>query len=110
MEIIFIGNQKLFIFLVSQTVMFMIQVGIFTRYFSYTLEETAKRIRNAGYNTVQLDFELKRRIFTADDITKKNSIPFGMYFGGATCPLVVFPVIIVWFILIPPNEKQIYIT
>lgn len=37
----------------------MIQVGIFTGYFPYTLEETAKRIRNIGFNTVQLDASFK---------------------------------------------------
>lgn len=37
----------------------MIQVGIFTGYFPYSLEETAKRIRNLGFNTVQLDLSFK---------------------------------------------------
>lgn len=37
----------------------MIQVGIFTGYFPYSLEETAKRIRNIGFNTVQLDLSFK---------------------------------------------------
>lgn len=33
----------------------MLQVGIFTGYFPYALEETAKKIRALGFNTVQLD-------------------------------------------------------
>ncbi|MEO5997886.1 MAG: sugar phosphate isomerase/epimerase [Chitinophagaceae bacterium] len=37
----------------------MIQVGIFTGYFPYTLEETAKRIRALNFNTVQLDVNFK---------------------------------------------------
>jgi sugar phosphate isomerase/epimerase len=37
----------------------MIQVGIFTGYFPYSLEETAKRIRAIGFNTVQLDAGFK---------------------------------------------------
>jgi sugar phosphate isomerase/epimerase len=37
----------------------MLQVGIFTGYFPYTLEETAKRIRSLGFNTVQLDLSFK---------------------------------------------------
>ena len=37
----------------------MIQVGIFTGYFPYPLEETAKRIRSLGFNTVQLDVSFK---------------------------------------------------
>lgn len=37
----------------------MIQVGIFTGYFPYGLEETANRIRSLGFNTVQLDVTFK---------------------------------------------------
>ncbi len=37
----------------------MLQVGIFTAYFPYALEETAKRIRAHGFNTVQLDLSFK---------------------------------------------------
>jgi sugar phosphate isomerase/epimerase len=37
----------------------MIQVGIFTGYFPYSLEETAKKIRDIGFNTVQLDVGFK---------------------------------------------------
>ena len=110
MEIIFIGNQKLFIFLVSQTVMFMIQFGIFTRYFPYTLEETAKRIRNAGFNTVQLDMEFKDIDLTADNITKEKCNTIRDAFRRHNLPIIVFLIIIAWLILMPPNEKQIYIT
>lgn len=37
----------------------MIQTGIFTGYFPYALEESAKRIRAQGFNTVQLDLAFK---------------------------------------------------
>jgi sugar phosphate isomerase/epimerase len=37
----------------------MIQVGIFTGYFPYPLEETARRIRALNFNTVQLDAVFK---------------------------------------------------
>lgn len=37
----------------------MIQVGIFTGYFPYALEETARRVRAHGFNTVQLDLSFK---------------------------------------------------
>ncbi len=37
----------------------MMQSGIFTGYFPYGLEETAKRIRGHGFNTVQLDLHFK---------------------------------------------------
>ena len=37
----------------------MMQVGIFTGYFPYGLEETARRIRALDFNTVQLDMSFK---------------------------------------------------
>ncbi len=37
----------------------MMQAGIFTGYFPYGLEETAKKIRSHGFNTVQLDLHFK---------------------------------------------------
>lgn len=37
----------------------MIQVGIFSGYFPYALDETARRIRAHGFNTVQLDLSFK---------------------------------------------------
>ncbi len=37
----------------------MIQVGIFTGYFPYGIEETARRIRALQFNTVQLDLHFK---------------------------------------------------
>jgi sugar phosphate isomerase/epimerase len=50
----------------------MIQVGIFTGYFPYTLEETAKRIRNIGFNTVQLDVSFKDMELATDQITSEK--------------------------------------
>ncbi|MNJ61357.1 hypothetical protein D3C77_571410 [compost metagenome] len=37
----------------------MIQTGIFSGYFPYELERTAKVIRSHGFNTVQLDLHFK---------------------------------------------------
>ena len=37
----------------------MMQNGIFTAYFPYGVEETARRIRGHGFNTVQLDLHFK---------------------------------------------------
>ena len=48
----------------------MIQVGIFTGYFPYGLEETAARIRTHGFNTVQLDVAFKDMDLDTDKITK----------------------------------------
>jgi sugar phosphate isomerase/epimerase len=48
----------------------MIQVGIFTGYFPYGLEETATRIRKHGFNTVQLDMAFKDMDLETSKITK----------------------------------------
>lgn len=50
----------------------MIQVGIFTGYFPYSLEETAKRIRNIGFNTVQLDVSFKDMDLFDDQIDSEK--------------------------------------
>lgn len=47
----------------------MIQVGIFSGYFPYELETTAKTIRNLGFNTVQLDLHFKDLDLSAGQIT-----------------------------------------
>src|SRR5271154_515961 len=46
----------------------MIQVGIFTGYFPYGLEETATKIRKHGFNTVQLDVTFKDMDLDTDKI------------------------------------------
>lgn len=50
----------------------MIQVGIFTGYFPYSLEETAKRIRSIGFNTVQLDVNFKDMDLATDQINSEK--------------------------------------
>lgn len=50
----------------------MIQVGIFTGYFPYSLEETAKRIRSNGFNTVQLDVSFKDMDLSAGQINSEK--------------------------------------
>ena len=47
----------------------MMQSGIFTAYFPYSLEETAKRIRGHGFNTVQLDLHFKDIDLSAGKLT-----------------------------------------
>jgi sugar phosphate isomerase/epimerase len=47
----------------------MIQVGIFTGYFPYTLVETAQKIRALNFNTVQLDVNFKDMDLATDQIT-----------------------------------------
>jgi sugar phosphate isomerase/epimerase len=47
----------------------MIQTGIFTGYFPYALEESARRIRGIGFNTVQLDVDFKDMDLATGQIT-----------------------------------------
>ena len=51
----------------------MMQTGIFTGYFPYGLEETAKKIRALGFNTVQLDLHFKDIDLGAGQITKDKA-------------------------------------
>jgi sugar phosphate isomerase/epimerase len=48
----------------------MMQTGIFTGYFPYSLEETAKKIRALDFNTVQLDMHFKDIDVSAGQITQ----------------------------------------
>jgi len=50
----------------------MIQVGIFSGYFPYTLEETAQRIRQLGFNTVQLDVSFKDIDLSTNEINSQK--------------------------------------
>jgi len=50
----------------------MIQVGIFTGYFPYGLEETALRIRELGFNTVQLDVAFKDMDLSTGNISQEK--------------------------------------
>ena len=52
----------------------MIQVGIFTGYFPYTLEESARKIKALGFNTVQLDVTFKDLDLTTEEFTKEKCI------------------------------------
>lgn len=45
------------------------QVGIFTGYFPYGLNETAKRIRDTGFNNVQLDVSFKDMDVSSGQLT-----------------------------------------
>lgn len=44
----------------------MMQTGIFSGYFPYGLEETARKIRALDFNTVQLDMHFKDMELSAD--------------------------------------------
>lgn len=47
----------------------MMQTGIFTGYFPYTLQETAKKIRGHDFNVVQLDLQFKDLDLSYGNIT-----------------------------------------
>ena len=52
----------------------MMQTGIFTGYFPYSLEETAQKIRALDFNTVQLDLHFKDMDLSAGQITKEKCV------------------------------------
>ena len=51
----------------------MMQSGIFTGYFPYGLEETARRIRGYGFNTVQLDLHFKDIDLSYGQLTREKT-------------------------------------
>ena len=50
----------------------MMQAGIFTGYFPYSLKETAERIRKLNFNTVQLDLTFKDMDLSTEAITREK--------------------------------------
>jgi sugar phosphate isomerase/epimerase len=65
----------------------MIQVGIFTGYFPYSLEESAKKIRQLGFNTVQLDVVFKDMDLSTEAITKEKCIKIRDTFRAHDLPV-----------------------
>ena len=65
----------------------MLQVGIFTGYFPYTLEETAKTIRDLGFNTVQLDLMFSDMDLSTENINKANCVKIRDTFRRHNLPI-----------------------
>lgn len=65
----------------------MMQVGIFTGYFPYSLEETAKKIRELNFNTVQLDMHFKDLDVSAGQITKEKCVRIRETFRDHNLPI-----------------------
>lgn len=65
----------------------MLQVGIFTGYFPYGLEETAKRIRGLGFNTVQLDVGFKDMDLSAGAIDEGKCAKIRNVFRSYNLPV-----------------------
>lgn len=65
----------------------MMQTGIFTGYFPYSLEETAKKIRALNFNTVQLDLHFKDMDLSAGQITKEKCIRIRETFRDHNLPI-----------------------
>ncbi|UOQ58032.1 sugar phosphate isomerase/epimerase [Leucobacter allii] len=51
----------------------MIQIGIFSGYFPYDLETTAKKVQELGLNTVQLDLHFKDIDLSSGQITREKA-------------------------------------
>ena len=65
----------------------MMQVGIFSGYFPYSLEETAKKIRALDFNTVQLDMHFKDMDLSAGQITKDKCVRIRETFRDHNLPI-----------------------
>lgn len=65
----------------------MMQVGIFSGYFPYSLEETAKKIRALDFNTVQLDMHFKDVDLSAGQITKEKCVKIRETFRDHNLPI-----------------------
>ena len=65
----------------------MMQAGVFTGYFPYTVEETAKKIRALGFNTVQLDLHFRDVDLTAGNITKDKAKKIAGVFRDHDLPI-----------------------
>ena len=65
----------------------MIQVGIFSGYYPYSLEETAKAIRNQGFNTVQLDLIFSDMDLSTENITKEKCVKIRDTFRQYNLPI-----------------------
>ena len=65
----------------------MMQAGIFTGYFPYGLEETARKIRALDFNTVQLDMHFKDVDVSAGQITKEKCVKIRETFRDHNLPI-----------------------
>lgn len=67
----------------------MIQVGIFTGIFPHSLEETVKRIRAFGFNTVQLDLNFSDMDLSTEKLTPTVAKRIRNVFRGYNLPISV---------------------
>lgn len=65
----------------------MMQTGIFSGYFPYGLEETARKIRALDFNTVQLDMHFKDMELSAGQITKEKCVRICEAFRDNNLPI-----------------------
>ena len=87
----------------------MMQAGIFTGYFPYSLEETAKKIRALNFNTVQLDLHFKDVDFSAGQITKDKAKKVRDVFRDHNLPICCVSGYTTSFILINQSVKSAWV-
>ncbi len=66
----------------------MINVGIFTGYYPYTMEETIRRIKATDFNCVQLDVSFKDFDSTKEPMTKEKAHWIRDAFRDANLPVI----------------------
>ena len=84
----------------------MMHVGIFTGYFPYGLQETAKKIRGLGFNTVQLDLHFKDIDLSAGQITEDKASRSATRSATTTCRSAASPAIRTSFIPTRPSARS----
>ena len=65
----------------------MIQVGIFTGYFPYGLQEVISRIKGNGFNTVQLDLDFRDMDMSTEALNDKAAKKIRDAFRDANLPI-----------------------
>jgi len=65
----------------------MIQVGIFTGYFPYSLNEVIKKMKGHGFTAAQLDLAFKDLDMETDDLNKKTANKIRQAFRDADLPI-----------------------
>lgn len=66
----------------------MINVGIFTGYYPYTLDETIRRIKASDFGCVQLDVSFKDLDATREELTKEKAHLIRDKFRDANLPVI----------------------
>ena len=66
----------------------MINVGIFTGYYPYSVDESIRRIKESDFNCVQLDVSFKDCDATKGELTHEKAVEIRSKFRKANLPII----------------------